>query len=184
MFKSMQQRLFANARADKAGVILEFALILPLILGITLGAFETARAMRIHQRMSVLSREAANAAFRECSDLPSPSACLNNVLTRMNSLNASGAPGAELVLTIFTYDASTSNVVLAGRAGTDGAGVTSKGNATRYSSANVASNITSLNAQNRVIAISEVFLPYSSVTGTFPGFYKFSKAVFYETTIF
>ncbi len=111
---------------------IEFAFIVPLLLGLILAAFEFSQMFIQSQKVSSLSREAANAVFRDCSSLPNDQLqrCVdgvhgvtgvpdaNGVLDDINlgagKLLAGFNTRGEVLVSIYKWDASASpNVVLA-----------------------------------------------------------------------
>jgi hypothetical protein len=71
-------------------MMIEFALIVPLILLALFSLFEATHWMQIKQRVIMLSREAANATYRNCSFHNerasfSHDACLSQVRDRVNN---------------------------------------------------------------------------------------------------
>ena len=89
-----------NYRANDHGkAILEFVILLPFLILFTLGASELYRTFEYHQFLSVISREAGNAAFRDCTeydDGADTEACLQSVAaTVYNNVVVAGSPIAE-----------------------------------------------------------------------------------------
>ena len=99
-------------RTNERGVaMLEFAIILPILLLIFFAATDLYRVFSAHQFMSVLSREAGNVAFRECTEEPSglkTNQCLERFANEVfnNALSAgSSMRSARIQLKVFRYNA-------------------------------------------------------------------------------
>ena len=86
--------------------LVEFILIMPLAIIICLGAIDLSRAIRTFKTASTLSREMANAAYRECvtSDRAEREACLLHAQNRIqNFANQLVDPNPAVAVTMFIW---------------------------------------------------------------------------------
>jgi hypothetical protein len=145
---------------EKGNIIVEFAMVLWVIVIISFGGLELARALDYRQVAAVVSREAARVAYRECSvnggganyyDL-----CLGRVdiAPAFQSFATALAPGSRVVVRIYGLDAAGTNVVLLGR-------YPSTGTLPGFKPFdNQETNFTSMVTNHHVVVVSEAFVPY------------------------
>lgn len=101
---SLQHADKRPSRDERGIVLLELAIALPIFVLLFLFSSEYVRALQAQQSLAVLSREAANAAFRDCIELDDMEECLDYVYENMTTSAQAVLPGAELLITIYTYD--------------------------------------------------------------------------------
>lgn len=167
--------------ADERGnSLLEFMLVLPIIVLMLVGTVEFSRIFRVREVMSLIAREAANEAFRECFELQNvpcsgatesaTDGCLDlRVQTIMDRIGNS-FPNGVLTISMYRWDRITSTVDLIGFATSAGG---PPENATKYSDVNdpghlgVADHprLRPLIERNTVLFIAEVY-------GGFPFFFQ------------
>ena len=154
-------KLHSRNRAGHRGQALtELALIFPLLLVFILGSVEFANLMMTALRTASLSREVANAGFRDCAALDGAQAntCLDNITNKvlsgaglmMTSFNSRGS----IIATIYKKDLNQPTTVVAQK--TKGAA-----HASRYGASSVDQNIM---AQDGRIVIGEVIYQYTPLT--------------------
>ena len=165
-----------NKRGQSA---VELGFMLPVLVTIVLGIIELSNFITFSLRASNLSREIANAAFRDCgflSDSSLPS-CLQTSADRVRD-------HADFIFNNFTnlgavvvsaYESNPANL-----AGQKAAGAGAY--ASRY---NVGSVDQDVLATHERIVIGEVFYPYTPITpaGAFLNFFDINPVV-YEVTIY
>ena len=201
-------RALSRNQNSHGSVLVELALILPLMLSLTFGSFEIAKLIRFQQTLSVVSREGANAAFRECSTSTTPSSCLdapntpNDVWGRINRYQNTVIPGAEIILSIYRYDSATLTISLVGQTGIDPmTGQTPAGRKSHFTPGPLDPNnpnpptdlyravpanefgLGSINSGNPTIAIAEVFYLYRPGISPRLPFFSYVRKSFYEVTI-
>ncbi len=141
-----------NRVAEVGSVMLEFALMAPVLLALVLGTFEISKMFRIDQGLMSFSRGCAQATFRTCILRSDKATCLNDLRSQLNHLASLAVPGAEVVLSMYKYEqgmllvtgsgghghgGSTvtkppPTVKLLAISGTDGTGRTPAGNYSKY----------------------------------------------------
>lgn len=89
-------------RLERGAALIELAIVLPFLFVLFFGATELVRYIGTYQRLSVLSKEAANLVFRECIELDDDNArdCLQRVRNTMNGTQSSVLPNTTFILTI------------------------------------------------------------------------------------
>ncbi|RIL10103.1 MAG: hypothetical protein DCC75_05085 [Proteobacteria bacterium] len=170
---------------DRAAVFVELAMITPVFMMLVLMAVEFTMWLRSHQIMSTLSSASVNSAFRDCASLSNPQSCLNQVLLNTASQVENSLPGAEVVLSIYDYNAGSGTVSRAAISGVDSVSLlTPNGNPSRFDPAAVAANLNSLSAVNNRISISEVFYEQGAIIGNLRSLYSGNPGTFYEATLY
>jgi hypothetical protein len=159
--------------------MVEFAFMVPVMVTIIFGVIELSNFLTFSLRASNISREIANAAFRDCGFLStgSMSTCLQSSADRVREhadfiFNDFTNLGAVVVS---TYEANPPD--LAGQE-TAGAG----GYTSRYDIGSVDQDVL---ATHERIVIGEVFYPYVPITpaGSLLNLFNISPVV-YEVTIY
>ena len=87
-----------DSSPERGGVIVELALLIPVMMLLAFGSLEFSSNLGYSQQLSTLSREAANLASRECIDETNDTFirdCLRDVTDHINSI----LNGAGLILT-------------------------------------------------------------------------------------
>lgn len=191
--------------------LIELALTLPILLSLTFGGLEVSKIFQVKQTLSSVSREAANASFRDCSPVVSSSGCLETVRATTSTFANSLFTGIEVVISVYDYFPAGANpstepatVKLRNVAGlSTSTGRTPLGKASRFTPepANPLSpqpstdlfravpasdfKLQSLTNDNRIIVVGEVFYNYLPTLGSvhLPFFAPISKPL-YEVTVF
>lgn len=161
--------------------MVEFAMVVPLILGILAAGLELSRSLHYLQIAATLSREAASISYREClADQPPKSqACLDHEQQRLRRLAGSVGEGIEIIISIYEFDEATGEFR---RLGTSGTG--------QYGSKfNVVGNTmqggiddTVLRSHRRV-SIGEVYVPYRPIIPYVGGLFGIDARGYYDATI-
>ena len=174
---------------ERGAILLEFGLIFPFLFLLLVGSVEFSRSLRIREMMSILSREAAYQAFRQCASEVSPRVCTGTIsttdacLTRIH-LELGGLAQAilggnvpyGLSMSVYSYDASKDTVLWLGISHD----INGTAHHTELTDTIVRNKYLPLLQQHRVIAVSEVsyrFSPFFNVSWLSPSPY-------YESTIY
>lgn len=96
------------AKKQTGAVLVELALILPLIFTISLCGFEIIRALKYLKVATTFSKELANAALRNCDTTIDMQACLNKQASDLINSVGSLSAGNDAVL-IITYQGLNSS---------------------------------------------------------------------------
>lgn len=158
-----------NSRKSKGQALVEFALVMPVLLIYLLGAAEFSNMFMTALRVSNLSREAANIAFRDCSYYSIPLGtsteerdeaqqrlltCMNEARDRINaytnSLLGNFNSKGTVILSLYNTADNISSVVKGGSAAAN----------SRYS----IGSFSSLQTNHPIIAAGEVFYQYTPLT--------------------
>ena len=143
--------------------LVELALLLPFLLIILLGIVEYSNMFMMALRASNLSREVANASFRNCSRLngASMASCLNENVVKVGEEGQNILSGfdtlGKVIATAYEHDAASNPPVRFVNQQTTGAG----NFASRYSTAVIDTNV--INTHDRIV-VGEVIYPYVAVT--------------------
>lgn len=193
----------ATERTSKAGrlsgqAMVEFILIIPILFVFLLAVLEYSYMFVQAQRVSALSREAANAAYRDCSsytDAVELSGCLELIGPPLKQNASSFLPdfGAQgcIIISIYAYTTNPAN------AGTANANVKSVQRlvqksyngavfVSRYDpgSAVTAETGNSLAQKQGAVAVGEVFFNYQPVTVIGSLMKDVLPQSFYEITVY
>jgi hypothetical protein len=171
---------------NKGNIILELALILPVIMLISFASLEVARAFDHWEAASILSREIARTVFQECSGRSDAQNCLDvaeskygnqTLRQQIEGFARRLMPDARLVVSIYKYDPATSTYSrLALSPSTADPDITMSrpyvskfdldGNSFEYPSVPTGStSVDDVLKASRVIVIGEAFIPYAPVIG-------------------
>lgn len=160
---------------------LELLVILPVLVLIAFGCIEFSNAIRTQQAMALLTREAGNRVFRQCSDLNDSSAlsdCVEGAYNRV--IAASGAAlqlrsqdpsrNLDVILRLYKYDNACSGTACPTlQASWPASGNTVKPGinaASRFSNGDfldTGGRFNQLLQSDRVVVTGEVFLAYKPV---------------------
>ncbi len=160
----------------------EFIFIIPLVFALILAAFEFSQMFIQAQRVSSISRETANAVFRDCSSLPDNqlAGCVTSSLQDINTgagklLTNFGGRG-QVVVSIYRWNAVAPNVRLAyiAPAAPNPPSHINLGNA----------NTNSALQNQGVIVVGEVFYQYAPATIVGNLIRVFIPGRLYEITIY
>lgn len=180
-------------RKETGVILVEFAIILPIILLITIGAFEITRAIRIVGVASKLSYEVAKVAIKECFDggenigVQPFDACMQERVTGIQNLASTIVPGSRIFLNYYAVPNTTgtySSWPIFRRFSTSATGEpafdTSISKTTDFLNARV-NNL----KEHRKIIVGECFLPYTPLFGYVRLFLPFrtSGSYLYDATI-
>ena len=119
-------------------VIVEFAMIIPILLALAFGTMEMGRLMRLEQTLQGLVREGAQDGYRTCYDPINPDSCIETAFNNIQAVLPYVAPGAEVVLSLYEHkpssiDPSLDKVLLLSIFGVNiGTGLTPRGNLSRF----------------------------------------------------
>jgi len=151
---------FKNARGQS---LVELALLLPFLMIILMGIVEYSNMFMIALRASNLSREVANASFRNCSFLNDSAmpACLSSNVVKVGEegemiLTNFGTSGT-VIATAFEQDAASNPPVRFVNRQLSGNG----GFSSRYSTSVIDTQV--INDHERIV-VGEVIYPYVPVT--------------------
>jgi len=178
-----------SPRGERGAILLEFGLVFPFLFLLLVCSVEFSRGLRIREMMSVVSREAAYQAFRQCASETAPRVCTSSLsttdacLTRIH-IEIGGLAQAvlgtsspfTLTMSVYAYNPATDEVLQLGISrDTNG-----NSHPTRFDEGSVRSTYLPLLQAHKVITVSEVtydFLPFFNVGWLAPG-------AFYESTIY
>ena len=187
--------------SQTGNALLELALVLPLLLAFFAAGVEFTRALRYYEFASALSRVLASVAFRQCSgrNAQDTGPCLDRLRAPLEAGARQLVAGTQLPIGIYDYDETsgqyrrlglspvaadtgTSNVIatrfgIVGGAPIAGIAGTSQGTA-------VSGQIGATTVRNnRVVAISETFIPYSPMIQAVLGIFSAKAGLLYDATI-
>ena len=143
--------------------LIELALMLPIFLAIVLGTVEYSNMFMTSLRASNLSRQIANAAFRDCAFLSDAamSGCLSTVTGKVaadaNEILQDFATRGTVIASTYVRDNTMSPPVRLASTRSAGAG----GHVSGYTRTTVDLNIVT---QHDRIVIGELFYPYTAIT--------------------
>lgn len=168
--------------------MLEFALIVPLMLTLSFGATEFTRTFSDRQKLSTISANAADRAYRVCADSDTAGSCLDIHARDAAAAAALVLPGAKITLSVYQRDAA-GVVSRAGIRCVDSLNpnnvVSGCANESRYSDSPLSPVIASLiNANNPNIAIAEVRYVHHQIAPMIPWISTFMPGELYEATIY
>jgi hypothetical protein len=182
---------------QSGNLILELAIVLPMFVLISMVGIEMSRSLKFSQAAVTLSREAALNGVRKCGDFwnrPANTAeaidCLNGERNRLQNLARAAFPGTEIFITIYTLDGAALPVSCA--VPPTAASVRTVGTTAAVAGGSYASRINLGNATSnelrrslclsRTAVVSEVFIPYQSITGNAGILFTFNPTEFYSAT--
>ena len=184
----MISKLRSYCRDASGSGMLEFALIVPLMLTLSFGAMEFTRIFSDRQKLSTLSANAADRAYRVCAESNTAGSCLDLHARDAAAAAALALPGAKITLSVYQRDPAgvvsrvgircvdslyPNNVVT---------GCTSD---TRYSDSPLTPVLASLiGADNSSVAIAEVSYVHRQITPMIPWISTFIPGQLYEATIY
>jgi len=88
---------------DNGSVLLEFALVVPILLALALGTTEFGNVLRVDQNLAALAREGAQDAFRACAYDSAPQTCLLESYDRIKELADLALPNTEVVISMYRF---------------------------------------------------------------------------------
>jgi hypothetical protein len=91
----------SDSEKQRGAVLIELAIAAPLLMWLFLISTEYVRALEAQQAMAVISREAANATFRDCVELDDRNECLDYVYNQVAGSAQVALPGAELLISVY-----------------------------------------------------------------------------------
>lgn len=182
-------------------VLIETALVIPLLLTIAFASFEFSKFMNNSEILSVASREGANAGFRECAFISSDqrAGCINDsnssdgddsVVERVKKIIPTSMKSTtDIIVTIFTYDQSTKGIVTTLKDGVNNKDLTPNGYMSKFppsSWVDLDGKVTEtspVNDTNPVIVVCEIF--YKQLNSQYRTmFFAGSAKEVYEATIY
>ncbi len=170
--------------------MLEFALIVPLMLTLSFGAIEFTRVFSDRQKLSTLSANAADRAFRVCADSTTAGSCLDLHAADAGASAALALPGAKITLSVYQRDPAgvvsqvgircvdslyPNNVV---------SGCPSNYNASSPALLRLISATSAIGPNNPNVAIAEVSYVHRQITPMIPWISTFMPGQLYEATIY
>ena len=194
-------------RAKEKGIqLLEVSMVIPVIVVLIGSGFQFGKSIQTTQALSFLSREIGNTIYRPCVTEIDSATDLQNCYNREMDFNGDSTPGDvenyagsvlsnfEYNLTWYEYDPILDQVDMKGRFTSSTFTHTS-----RYPNeldpipfpmpraafdSKLPAPLTSLNADNTVILISEVFYEHSENEAFWVDLFTTTGKSFYEATIF
>lgn len=174
---------------QSGSVLLEFALVLPIIFMLLVGSIEFSRGLRAREMMAALGREASSHAFRECAaetqarictnTLSTADACLMRIRSHvlgLGRITLGDTQTLRITMSTYAYNPNTSSVVALGISrAADGTP-----DPTEFSEARLQRDFLPLIQSHKVLAIAEVwygFTPFFNVSWLRP-------STFYDPTIY
>lgn len=154
----------SRARSERGQSIIELALIIPILFVFFFGLLEFTVMFVQSQRVTTLSREVANAAFRDCSSRTGAelNSCLQgivdqiNVGANINNILPSFTAKGRVVASVYDWDLDSNAPRLLSRRGAGSSSQSSK-----YDENSVDKTV----VQNQgVIAIGEIYYNYTAIT--------------------
>lgn len=193
---------FKNSESGHAYV--ELALVLPILALLSYGGLEYSRSLKYVQIATMISREAAGTAFRNCVVKADPDfyetaseqrleveSCLAKVRRSLESAGEERFTGASLLLSVYRYDgpqdtcnANVTQVAIVGEGDYKSQfGVKAEGKDGAISGPDTIRFDKQVLCDNRYLVISEVFLPYSTIVKLIPGYFTYNPTEFYGVAI-
>ena len=166
--------------AQHGAAYVELAMLLPLIIFLIYSAIELSSIIKTQQIVALLSRDAANNAFRKCADEATQAAVLTCLTSEKNDLLSKAVPvygNFDLILGVYRLETPTGSVY---------ANTGSTLNSTRFPQTRfvAADDLSPLVVKQRVIATSEVFYTYNALIPWVGSLVNQSGKVLYEATLF
>ena len=176
----------ASIRKSEAGLaLIEFALFLPIILAVTLGGLEFARAMKVSKTVSTLSSEAANTALRECAPVwEELDKCLKDERRKLKNISTAGITALEVVISVYGTDPTTGEIRRLGMAPPEDEQRPETKTRFCFNATCDHEIRRNLIIENELIVVGEVFAGYKPVVSVIPKTYWFNPEVMYEFSIF
>lgn len=183
----------SRINSHKGTIMIEFALVLPIILMISLGAFEISRAIRLVGVASKLSYEVAKVAIKECFDggekisVQPFDVCLQEKQEGVQILAESIVPGTKIYLRYYVTNAPVNP---SGWKGDKAASKYPQTDSDEFqenldrTETFIKDNFDKLK-EHRKLIVGECFLPYSPLFGFISTFLPFrtSNNYMYDATI-
>ena len=173
--------MYRSRLSESGAAALEFALVLPVILLLTLCVNELIRTSSAKKVVTQLSREAANIAYRECTGLADRQVLLNCLNQQRDNIQlfarANIHPDAEIILSYYEIGPAPQRLLME-------KGIsTGQLNRTRFSTTNGAfkAEITVLDSQ--AIYVGEAFIPYRPVIREFLNIFGWDLTMVYDATV-
>lgn len=192
MSLTIKEKYQSAALVDSRGVvILEATLVISLFAIVFLIGMDLARMLHTSQIMGLLSKQAANLAFRDCRD---NSDCLDgpsdprSLLNTFRSLRDAQLPEADLIVSKYSFNPATGSVNLDRRLGglliKNGAVLNPGKRHSRFNHIRVATEIATIQDPNtRTVYIAEVFYQFRNPRRNF-SIINFTPSELYEVTIY
>lgn len=170
----------------QAGVVLiELVLILPVTLLVVILAIEISRCIQHIQTASMLSREAASLAYRECQDAPPKlKHCLNQVRDIVQGYAANVAPGAAIAVSIFHFEPGTSSMTTGQSDPVDGLVSSFFWDNARIRGTGEAKDLSvDFHSDQRVVSIGEALIPFKPLIPGVARLFSITTGNYYHATI-
>lgn len=163
MSLSKSQASALGLSGESGIALLEFAFALPIFVLLFLFSLEYVRALQSQQSMAVLTREAANGAFRDCLELDEMDDCLDVVHGNLSNAIDATLPGAELIISVYTYDDKHGTVpgVVKMNGIRPAGGVIASGKKSKYTVDTFKTTQRGLIVLHQKIAIAEIFYEFT-----------------------
>jgi len=92
-------------------VMIELALVIPVLLAVIFGTFEISRVLQTDQALITFTRQCARSIFRDCAEVTEDpftpgsevQTCMNGVYDDMLALANLAVPGAEIIWSVYDY---------------------------------------------------------------------------------
>jgi hypothetical protein len=166
-------------------------MVLPLLILIASCGLEFARALKLSQIATSLSRELTGVAYRECAAthgpvvtaMDDPEFCLETVVSDVKRRTQGLVPNAGFVVTLYNSDPLSGAVNGWSRAQgpSPGAPPGSRFSPERMSAPD--SELGQALTAYRIMIVGEVYLPYSPIFNTLPAFFNNASGEIYASTI-
>lgn len=163
-------------RHEHGNVIIEFALLVPILLILAFAGLEISRAIRYMQFATAVSREIVSVAYRDCTSRQEDPAytgqCLDQVQANFQEFANRLIPGSEICISVYRHT-ETGGFELVGRSITSGATNQSDFDAVGGVFVQQANGFRKGNLDtetikaHHVVAIGEAFVPYRSLLQSF-----------------
>ena len=151
-----------NRSENHGAVLLELTIALPILILLFLTSIEYVRALQSQQSMAVLTREAANAAFRDCLELDDMSRCMDVIHENMTTSAGMVLSRSEIMISVYVNEADpktgAETVVL--KAIRPASGETPLGKKSKYTLANFQGPQAAFIQLHQKIAIAEIFYEF------------------------
>jgi hypothetical protein len=193
-----------EAGSQSGNAIVEFAIVIPIILGMFLATVEFTRMFRAKEMMALASREAAHIAFRECFEskrslcnvggsVDKIDACLDYFSGAIVATVENSLPGVELTVSLYAMDGADPLDPTLGTI--ERIGITHKqsnppqiGQGTpsdsRFEEPDVNANYRDIMRTHQVMVFAEVFYKYPALIDYQGSWSWVPKIEMYDVTVF
>lgn len=175
---------------ERGVALVELSIIIFVLLVFITAGFEFASALQQHERASMLSRQAAASAYRQCSaevDSTAAESCLQGVVEHFEDFVAEALPGMEVIISMYRHDHEDLSCPLAFQAFSIVGGDHFRSRISAFSQGTSRSNEQTISADmvctQRVVVAAEVFVPYRGLIPAAAVWFNYRPSEFYNVSV-